>query len=100
MTQATLSRDIDTRRPPPAERSLGSLLRSLDVDTRLMGMILALAIIWIGFQVLSGGLFLTSRNLWNLSVQSSSIAVMATGMGSISVAVVSFTTVGPLICFS
>src|SRR5258708_13812916 len=80
MTQATLSRDIDTRRPPPAERSLGSLVRSLDVDTRLMGMILALAIIWIGFQVLSGGLFLTSRNLWNLSVQSSSIAVMATGM--------------------
>jgi D-xylose transport system permease protein len=30
--------------------------------------------------VLSGGLFLTPRNLWNLSVQSSSIALMATGM--------------------
>src|SRR5258708_5439881 len=80
MTQATLSRDIDTRRPPPAERSLGSLVRSLDVDTRLLGMVLALAIIWIGFQVMSGGLFLTSRNLWNLSVQSASIAIMATGM--------------------
>jgi D-xylose transport system permease protein len=43
-------------------------------------MIVALAIIWIGFQVLSGGLFLTPRNLWNLSVQSASIAIMATGM--------------------
>jgi D-xylose transport system permease protein len=30
--------------------------------------------------VLSGGLFLTPRNLWNLSVQSSSVAIMATGM--------------------
>ena len=29
---------------------------------------------------MSGGLFLTPRNLWNLSVQSSSIAIMATGM--------------------
>jgi len=43
-------------------------------------MIVALAIIWIGFQVVSGGLFLTPRNLWNLSVQSASIAIMATGM--------------------
>jgi D-xylose transport system permease protein len=45
-----------------------------------MGMIVALVIIWIGFQVLSGGLFLTPRNLWNLSVQSASIGIMATGM--------------------
>src|SRR5438094_1912589 len=43
-------------------------------------MIVALAIIWIGFQIGSGGLFLTSRNLWNLSVQSASIAIMASGM--------------------
>jgi D-xylose transport system permease protein len=43
-------------------------------------MVVALAIIWVGFQFASGGLFLTSRNLWNLSVQSASIAIMATGM--------------------
>ena len=43
-------------------------------------MVAALAIIWIGFQVMSGGLFLSPRNLWNLSVQSASIAIMATGM--------------------
>ena len=36
--------------------------------------------IWIAFHILSGGDFLTSRNLWNLSVQSTSIAIMATGM--------------------
>ena len=40
----------------------------------------ALAVIWIGFDILSGGVFLTPRNLWNLSVQTASIAIMATGM--------------------
>ena len=41
--------------------------------------------IWIGFDVFSDGLFLTPRNLWNLSVQSASVAVMATAtlMGDI-----------------
>jgi D-xylose transport system permease protein len=52
----------------------------LELDVRLIGMLAALAAIWIGFDILSGGTFLTPRNLWNLSVQASSIAVMATGM--------------------
>ena len=47
---------------------------------RLLGMIGLLGLIWIGFNVMSGGLFLTPRNLFNLSVQSASIAIMATGM--------------------
>jgi D-xylose transport system permease protein len=63
---------------PP--RSFRSMLASTEVDTRLLGMLLALAIIWLGFNFLSGGLFLTPRNLWNLSVQTSAIAIMATGM--------------------
>jgi len=52
----------------------------MEVDTRLLGLIAALVVIWIGFNIMSGGLFLTSRNLWNLSVQSASVAIMATGM--------------------
>lgn len=51
-----------------------------EVDTRLLGMIGALIVIWVGFNILSGGTFLTSRNLWNLSVQTSVVAIMATGM--------------------
>lgn len=43
-------------------------------------MIAALAVIWFGFNWLSGGAFLTPRNLWNLSVQTASVAVMACGM--------------------
>jgi D-xylose transport system permease protein len=78
MTEASGVRQDATRERPP--RSLRSLLTALEVDTRLLGMVAALAIIWIGFNIMSGGSFLTPRNLWNLSVQSSSIAVMATGM--------------------
>ena len=51
----------------------------------MLGMIGALVLIWIGFDIYhlgsnGEGLFLTPRNLWNLIVQTSSIAVMATGM--------------------
>jgi D-xylose transport system permease protein len=80
VTQATLSQPTDVAPRSRSGRGLASLSESLELDTRLLGMIMALAIIWIGFQILSGGLFLTPRNLWNLSVQSASIAIMATGM--------------------
>ena len=62
-----------------AEAARGPI-RAAELDTRLLGMIVALAVIWIGFNLVSGGGFLTARNLWNLSVQSASIAIMATGM--------------------
>lgn len=55
-------------------------INATEVDTRLLGMVVALFAIWVGFDILSGGLFLTSRNLWNLSVQAASVSVMATGM--------------------
>lgn len=55
-------------------------LRATELDTRMLGMLAALLIIWIGFHYLSGERFITPRNLWNLSVQTASVAVMATGM--------------------
>ncbi|NNG05077.1 MAG: sugar ABC transporter permease [Inquilinus sp.] len=70
-----------TESPPASGRSrLWRLLAALEVDTRLLGMVTALAVIWIGFDVLTGGTFLTARNLWNLAVQTSVVGVMATGM--------------------
>ena len=66
--------------PAQEQRSWKSLLTSSEIDTRLGGMVVALLVIWVAFHILSGGDFLTSRNLWNLSVQSASIAIMATGM--------------------
>ena len=52
-------------------------LAALEVDTRLLGMVGALLVVWIGFDLLTEGRFLTSRNLFNLSVQTASVAVMA-----------------------
>lgn len=67
--------------PSVAEGNLVSrFFRATEIDTRLLGMIGALVIIWIGFHIITGGLFLTPRNLWNLSVQTTDIAVMTTGM--------------------
>ena len=66
--------------PPSRLHPFNAFLKATELDTRLLGMVGALLLIWIAFHVLSGGLFLTPRNLWNLSVQSSSVAIMATGM--------------------
>jgi D-xylose transport system permease protein len=70
--------------------ALARFLRATEIDTRMLGMIAALLAIWIGFDIYSGilrpneglfgGAFLTYRNLSTLLVQTSSIAVMATGM--------------------
>jgi D-xylose transport system permease protein len=84
MTDATPRTDtsVDAR----TKRSWRELVTASEVDTRLIGMMVALAVIWITFHLVSGsgswsdGKFITSRNLWNLSVQSASIAIMATGM--------------------
>src|SRR5688500_20146007 len=48
-------------------------------------MIVALIILWVAFDMMSGGLFLSARNLWNLSVQSAAVAIMTTGMVLITV---------------
>ena len=69
----------------PVEPLFRRLLRATEIDTRMLGMIGALVLIWLGFHIYTDissgeGLFLTPRNLWNLLVQTSSVAVMATGM--------------------
>ncbi|MCZ6462405.1 MAG: sugar ABC transporter permease, partial [Actinobacteria bacterium] len=66
--------------PSGPRPSFGDSVRALEIDLRIVGMLGALGVIWIVFNVLSGGLFLTPRNLWNLSVQASAVGVMATGM--------------------
>ena len=82
MTVATgaAGEPTDPRPPRSVLEQVRALPSSLEVDTRLLGMVAALAVIWIGFHIASNGNFITPRNLWNLSVQSTSIAIMATGM--------------------
>src|SRR5690606_34913758 len=78
-----------TEAPPTESESLNAThphrrfsqsLRSAEIDSRMLGMIGLLSVIWIGFHFMSGGTFLTPRNLWNLAVQFSPVAIMSTGM--------------------
>jgi D-xylose transport system permease protein len=78
---------VSTRPAEPLVRQgpITRFLRATEIDTRLLGMVGALLLIWIGFHLYGfvkngAGAFLTPRNLWNLSVQTSSIGIMATGM--------------------
>ncbi len=59
---------------------LGNLIKTLQIDTRLLGMIGAFIVISLVFHVATGGTFLTPRNLFTLTLQTASVAVMATGM--------------------
>jgi D-xylose transport system permease protein len=77
---ATTPTTTTTTAKTPSRLSWRAGVASAEVDTRLLGMVIAVVVIWIAFNVLSGGDFLTARNMWNLSVQSTSIAIMATGM--------------------
>lgn len=81
MTNPTANKTSDTKKASAFTR----FLRATEIDARLLGMIGALVLIWVGFHVYGQvvfdfGAFLTPRNLWNLSVQTASVAVMATGM--------------------
>lgn len=60
--------------------SVRKFIGQLGIDTRLLGMLGALVVLWIMFDLVTGGRFLTPRNMFNLSVQTASVAVMATGM--------------------
>ena len=57
-----------------------SLLAAAEIDLRLFGMLVALAAILIGFGIVTGGRMLNPTALVTLSIQTSIVAVMATGM--------------------
>jgi D-xylose transport system permease protein len=81
----------------PQESGFARFLRATEIDPRLLGMVGALLLIWVAFEAYSTFVlgrpslllgasqaeangFLTPRNLWNLSVQTAYIGIMATGM--------------------
>lgn len=68
--------DQSTASTPPKR----NFLQSLEVDLRLLGMVGAFLGICIIFNVLTDGRFLTPRNIFNLTIQTVSVAIMATGM--------------------
>jgi len=65
---------------PPAKSSIRGLIAQTEIDLRLFGMLLALALILLTFNILSGGKFFQPTNMVTLAVQAAGIAVIATGM--------------------
>ena len=65
---------------PATGQQKRTFIQSLELDTRLLGMIGAFILIAIGFSIATDGNFLTPRNIFNLTVQTVSVAIMATGM--------------------
>ncbi len=57
-----------------------SFVQTLELDMRLLGMIAAFIIVAVAFNILTGGRFLTPRNIFNLTIQTASVGIMATGM--------------------
>lgn len=64
----------------PGAAARKSIVRSLELDLRLLGMVGAFVVLCIGFDLMTGGRFLTPRNIFNLTIQTVSVAIMATGM--------------------
>ena len=57
-----------------------NIFHTLEIDLRLLGMIGAFIAVCLVFNVLTDGRFLTPRNIFNLTIQTVSVAIMATGM--------------------
>ena len=71
---------IELARGRPVRSGLERMSQVVGIDARLLGMVLVLIAIWLVLNLLTGGAFLSARNLFNLSLQVAVVGVMATGM--------------------
>ncbi len=70
----------DTTSQPITPQNKRNVFQQLELDVRLLGMIGAFIILCIGFNLVTDGRFLTPRNIFNLTIQTVSVAIMASGM--------------------
>ena len=56
------------------------IAQAAGIDVRLLGMLIVMVTIWLFLHALTGGLFLTPRNLFNLSLQVAVVGIMTCGM--------------------
>ncbi|WP_372840049.1 sugar ABC transporter permease [Phaeovulum sp.] len=112
MTNTTPAADAKPSEPTRLKRNF---FQTLELDTRMLGMVGAFLLISMGFQLLSGlrnsgganpidwllnGTFVTPRNIFNLTIQTVSVAIMATGMVFIIVMRHIDLSVGALLAFA
>jgi len=70
----------DTALSGPKSPTARNFFAALQLDTRFLGMIGAFIVLCLVFNVFTDGRFLTPRNIFNLTIQTVSVAIMATGM--------------------
>ena len=80
MTNVADAAPVPGRAQPPTRTSIRGLIAQTEIDLRLFGMLLALGLILLTFQILSGGTFIRPTNMITLAVQASGVAIIATGM--------------------
>lgn len=70
----------DTAQAPGHSGTKRSLIDVLELDIRLLGMLVAFFAIAVIFTIWTGGTFLIPRNIFNITVQTVPVAIMACGM--------------------
>jgi len=70
----------DTGHVATAPAPKRSIIDTLELDVRLLGMLVAFAAIALVFTIWTGGTFVSPRNVFNISVQAVPVAIMACGM--------------------
>ncbi|MFO1068307.1 MAG: sugar ABC transporter permease [Geminicoccaceae bacterium] len=58
----------------------GRIATGAGIDPRILAMMGVMLAIWVVLDLLTGGIFLTARNLFNLSLQVAVVGIMASGM--------------------
>jgi len=80
VTNVAEATPVSGKNQPSARPSIGGLIAQTEIDLRLFGMLLALALILLTFNILSGGKFFAPTNMVTLAVQATGVAIIATGM--------------------
>ncbi len=80
MTNVADAAPVPGQVQPPVRTSVRSLFAQTEIDLRLFGMLVALAVILLTFNILSGGKFFQPTNMVTLAVQAAGVAIIATGM--------------------
>ncbi len=80
MTNVADVAPVPTQKQRRTRTSIRSLITQTEIDLRLFGMLVALGLILLTFQILSGGKFFQPTNMFTMAVQATGVAIIATGM--------------------
>jgi D-xylose transport system permease protein len=80
VTTHTGAAPVPSQTESPARTTIRGLIAQTEIDLRTFGMLLALGLVLLMFQIQSGGTFIRPTNMVTLAVQAAGVAIIATGM--------------------